>query len=119
MDVALILSIYGAVASTYILYVLWRKGVIGEQEMKELLAVTLAIIKALNHSGMISQKDLWTITESIYLKVMLGKKASVYALVNELYKKITETVIKETTKEKPKEEKPAEQQQAEQPTPRS
>ncbi|MEM1885160.1 MAG: hypothetical protein QXZ24_06095 [Candidatus Jordarchaeales archaeon] len=89
MDVALILSIYGAIISTYIIYVMWRKGVVGEQELKEILAVTLAIIKALNHSGMINKDDLWSITESVYTRVIIGRKYSVISLVDELYRKIT------------------------------
>jgi len=99
-DIQTALTIYSSVGVSYLIYVLLRKGVIGESEMKELLAITLMIIKALNESGFLEKQDLWRITESIYEKVLFGRKASAVNLVKGLYEEISNMVIKNAEKVK-------------------
>lgn len=99
-DVQTILTVYSSVGVSYLIYVLLRKGIIGESEMKELLAITLAIIKALNESGFIEKQDLWRITESIYEQVMFGRKPSAVNLVKKLYEEISSMVVRNAEKVK-------------------
>lgn len=93
-DLQFALSVYSSVAVTYVLYVLFRRHILGEREIKELLAITLAIVKALNDGGMIRKEDMWKITESIYNKVVLGKKVAPIRLVQDLYQAICDAVVR-------------------------
>ncbi|MEM3975126.1 MAG: hypothetical protein QW320_12220, partial [Ignisphaera sp.] len=49
-------------------------------------------------------------TESVYTRVIIGRKYSVISLVDELYRKITETIIKEAARRSKEEEQKDNQQ---------
>ena len=63
-EVALILSIYSSVVSTWILLILKRRKVLSKEDISDIANVILTLIQLLNDKGVISKEDYLKLLET-------------------------------------------------------